>query len=124
MPTPVTFNKVVIWVDDKLEKIIPTIRIIEERGVEVIHLPSTYMAKKWMQEFCWLFNWIDFKFKVISNNVREENGMLNFNAGIEIVKMFQDYSTPIFIYCEDTVRAKENARKQNIQEENIKISKH
>lgn len=82
------------------------------KGVEVIQLTSTMMAEKWTKEFHWLLNWMDVKFKVISDMVRVENGVNNYYAGIDLLERFYNlrgYSTPILIYCGNPALGKENA---------------
>lgn len=43
------------------------------------------MAMKWTSEFGWLLNWMDVKFKVISDMVRVENENTNHEAGIDLL---------------------------------------
>jgi hypothetical protein len=62
------------------------------------------MALQWASEFNWLLNWMDIKFKVISDMVRIENGKPNYFAGIDLLEQFyniQGYSTPILVFCSD-----------------------
>jgi hypothetical protein len=52
------------------------------------------------------------KFKVVSDMVRVENGVKNYEAGIDLLEHFYNikgYSTPILIFCGNEQKAKENA---------------
>lgn len=65
------------------------------------------MAEKWSQEFNWLLNWMDVKFKVISDMVRKEKEVMNYYAGVDLLERFfsiKGYSTPILIFCSDSKR--------------------
>lgn len=76
------------------------------------------MAAKWTQEFSWLLNWMDIKFKVVSDMVRIENGVQNYYAGIDLLEMFYNikgYSTPILVFCRDSARGIENAKQRKIK---------
>lgn len=71
MPTPNTFKQdFIIWVDDIPTNNTQYIPNILKRGLEVIQLTSTEMAKKWTSEYGWLLNWMDVKFRVVSDMVR------------------------------------------------------
>lgn len=86
MPTPTSFKRdFIIWVDDAPKSNINYIEEIVKRGIEVIQLTSTVMATKWTSEFGWLFNWMDVRFKVISDMVRVEGGINNYEAGIDLL---------------------------------------
>ncbi len=66
------------------------------------------MAMKWTSEFGWLLNWMDVKFKVISDMVRVEAGVNNYEAGIDLLERFyniEGYSTQILIFCSDYKKA-------------------
>ncbi len=83
----------------------------------MIQLTSTSMAAKWAQEFSWLLNWMDVKFKVISDMVRVEDGVNNYYAGIDLLEIFYNikgYSTPILVFCGDPTKGIENAKKRKI----------
>jgi hypothetical protein len=94
----------------------------------VIQLTSTRMAAKWTQEFSWLLNWMDVKFKVVSDMVRIEDGVNNYYAGIDLLEIFYNikgYSTPILVFCGDATFGIENAEKRKIKGGNIyKITNH
>lgn len=113
MPSPVTFIKnLLIWVDDMPANNKDYVEALQKRDIEIIQLTSTRMAEKWTQEFNWILNWMDVKFKVVSDMVRVENGNNNYYAGIDLLERFYNikgYSTPILIFCNDTKRGKENA---------------
>jgi methionine synthase II (cobalamin-independent) len=123
MPSPITFVKnLLIWVDDIPSNNSDMVKGIEDRGVEVIQLTSTRMAEKWAQEFSWLLNWMDVKFKVVSDMVRVEDGVNNYYAGIDLLERFYNikgYSTPILVFCGDTTRGKENAEMRKIKGSSI-----
>lgn len=110
MPTPTSFNnKLIIWVDDMPQNNLKIIRGIIQPNIEVLQLTSTLMARKWTAEFGWLLNWMNVKFKVVSDMVRIENGVCNYEAGIDLLEHFynlQGYSTPILIYCGNAEKAK------------------
>ena len=97
VPTPLTFNRnLVIWVDDQPHNNKVIAAEMQQKDVEVIQLTSTEMAKKWTTEFGWLLNWMDVKFKVISDMVRFEEGEANYEAGIDLLEHFYNikgYST-------------------------------
>lgn len=93
-----------------------------DRGIETIQLTSTVMAAKWTAEFGWLLNWMDVKFKVISDMVRKEGEVWNYEAGIDLLEHFyniQGYSIPVLIFCSDVKKGKENAEKRKIRKNNI-----
>lgn len=123
MPTPFSFkHNFIIWVDDVPSNNIKYVADIAERGIETIQLTSTVMAAKWTAEFGWLLNWMDVKFKVISDMVRKEGEVFNYEAGIDLLEHFyniQGYSIPVFIFCSDAKKGKENAEKRNIRKNNI-----
>ena len=87
-----------------------------------MQLTSTLMTSKWTIEFGWLLNWMNVKFKIVSDMTREENGVMNYEAGIDLLEHFyniQGYSTPILIYCSNVEKAKENAAKRKVKKNNI-----
>lgn len=55
---------------------------------EVIQLSNTKVAVKWTKEFNWFLNWMDIKFKVITNMVRIEDNKQNFYAGIDLLEQY------------------------------------
>ena len=80
------------------------------------------MAAKWTKEFGWLLNWMDVKFRVVSDMVRVEGDKPNYEAGIDLLEHFYNitgYSTPILIFCNDYKRGKENAKRRRINKERI-----
>ena len=67
-------------------------------------------------------NWMDIKFRVISDMVRFENGKPNYEAGIDLLEHFYNikgYSTSIMIFCKDDKRGRENAEKRKIRKDRI-----
>ncbi len=105
MPTPVSFQKnFILWVDDIPKNNSKYVAEIASEETEVVQLTSTQMAMKWTSEFGWLLNWMDVKFKVISDMVRVEAGVNNYEAGIDLLEHFyniEGYSTQILIFCQD-----------------------
>ena len=88
VPTPVTFNNnLIIWVDDQPHNNKVLAAEMQNKNLEVIQLTSMEMEKKWT-EFGWLLNWMDLKFKVISDMVRFEEGEANYEAGIDLLEHF------------------------------------
>ena len=103
MPSPITFIKnLLIWVDDIPANNKDYVEGLQKRDIEIIQLTSTKMAEKWTEEFSWILNWMDVKFKVVSDMVRVENEVSNYYAGIDLLERFYNikgYSTPILIFC-------------------------
>ena len=110
MPSPISFAKnLLIWVDDMPANNQGYVQDLLKKNIEIIQLTSTRMAEKWTQEFNWILNWMDVRFKVVSDMVRVENGVNNYYAGIDLLERFYNikgYSTPILIFCSDTTRGK------------------
>lgn len=105
MQSPVSYKKnIIVWVDDIPKNNEKYIASLLEKNLQVVQLVSTKMAMQWASEFNWLLNWMDVKFKVISDMVRIENGTPNYYAGIDLLEQFyniQGYSTPILVFCSD-----------------------
>jgi len=71
MPSPVGFNKdIIVWVDDQPWNNKMEMKSLQLINKEAIQLTNTKMAMKWSQEFNWLLNWMNIKFKVITDMVR------------------------------------------------------
>ena len=65
-----------IWVDD-LPNNVSNYKIFEEvkqtnPNVQIMKLISTKQAENWLNEFVWLVNWQNIKFKIISDMTRYE----------------------------------------------------
>jgi hypothetical protein len=100
-----------LWVDpnDTPENTALENSLNAERRVQLIRVRSTADAIA-MLKSTMLRNSLGLtasRFRVMSNNVREENGAPNYSAGLQMGKMMREigYSGPILIFCGNTKRA-------------------
>ena len=120
---PWSFN-VVFWVDDQPENNYKYARKLEMENISVVFSTTTKQAIAIINIFRWLIYFPDSNLKIVTDMVREENGKMNYNAGLDLIEelcMKFKYSFPILCFCSDAVKAKENSENRKLKG-NFKIT--
>jgi len=110
--------KVVFWVDDNPENNYHLAKEVEEKGISCVFCVSTKDALRVIDNYRWLLYFHKADFRIITDMVREEEGKINYTAGIDLVeKLFKDYqyNFEVLIFCQDTVRAKANCEAKKLK---------
>lgn len=116
--------KVIFWVDDNPQYNYKYAMELENQGVSVVMSTSTKEAISVISVFRWLLYFPNSAFKIVTDMVRNEDGLPNFNAGIDLIEelcMKFKYSFEILCFCIDVEKAKENCAKRNLKG-NFRIS--
>jgi len=99
-------NKVLVWVDDQPKNNAGQIAKCETQGITVITLRSTCEAFYFFQSNFHLFQLGNDKFRIISDNTREEplgSGKFNKHAGLDLIKLLRvapfSYKYPLMVFC-------------------------
>ena len=121
---PRSFN-VVFWIDDHPENNYKYANDLEMRGISVVFATTTQQAVALVQVFRWLLYFQNSNLKIVTDMVRDENGKMNYTAGLDLIEEFCmkfKYSFHILCFCKDVVKAEENAKKRGLKG-NFKITK-
>lgn len=90
--------------------------------MEVIQLTSTDMAVRWFKEFGWIVNFLRLPMKVVTDMVREEEGRMNYFAGIDLIEALFNkigLTTPVLIFCSSAQKGLENVESRQIRKDRI-----
>lgn len=115
---PQTLN-LILWVEDNPENVYEYARNLEISGKSVVFAQSTQDAIKFIDNFIWLLNLKETNLKIVTDMTREENGILNYQAGIDLVEaLFScfDYNFKILCFCSNTNLALKNAKFRNVND--------
>lgn len=96
---PTTVSRI-LWVDDQPQNNTSMVKVLQDRGIEVVISPSTQDALKKLKE-----GPFD---RIISDMGREEDGRYNDTAGIDLVKAVRaaGLDVPISIHCSGAAASK------------------
>jgi ubiquitin C len=104
-------SKVIFWVDDNPQNNVDMITKIESTGGSCVMCTSTKDALLLLRSYRWLMHLEEGNFRIVTDMVRLEDGKMNYNAGIDLIKEIRKkyhYSHKIMIYCGDVQKAREN----------------
>ena len=111
-------QKVVFWVDDKPENNFKLAKEVEENDISCVFCISTKDALREIEKYRWLLYFEEASFRVVTDMVREEDGKMNYTAGVDLVeKLFRDekYNFEVLIFCNDLKRAQETCDARNLK---------
>ncbi len=97
---PTTTVRRILWVDDQPQNNIIMVKVLQDRGIEVVLSPSTEDALRKLKDG--LFD------RIISDMGREEEGRYNDTAGIDLVKAVHaaGLDVPVAIHCSGAAAAR------------------
>jgi len=117
VPTP-RAPKVVFWTDDNPEHNHKIAKQIEEKDNSCVFCVSTKDALRVVEKYRWLLYFENSDFRIITDMVRHEDGVPNYNAGIDLVeRLLRDfnYNFEILIFCKDVESAKKNCDERKLK---------
>ena len=111
-------ENIIFWVDDNPVNNQVIAAKFEKKGFSFIFCISTKQAMDAIARHRWIWSLQKQNLKIITDMTREEDGVMNYEAGIclieEILKNFK-YSFDILIHCQDTQKAEQNLEKKHIK---------
>jgi len=111
-------SKVVFWVDDNPENNYQIAATFEKMEISCVFCTSTKDALKVISNYRWLLYFDQGDFRIITDMVRNEDGKINYTAGIELLKeLYQtyNYGFEVMIYCQDVKKAEDNCKKLDLK---------
>ena len=99
-------KKTLIWVDSNHENNQKILDTLDENIVHLITISSTVGALSYITENTNLLKSDLSKFRIITNMVRDENGVKNYEAGIDLIQRLRSlsYDGLVFLYCSQNTK--------------------
>ena len=116
IPLPFSPN-IIFWVDDDPRRNYSLAFKLEMEGKSILFCVSTEDALRLIHNCSYLLHFGKSNFKIITDMVRVENGVINYYAGIDLLKeLFNEYEYKyeVMIYCSDVISARKNCEKHEI----------
>ncbi len=117
IPTPRT-PKVVLWIDDNPERNYGLVQKIEKNQISCLFCLSTKDAVRVIERHQWLLYLESPDFKIITNMARIEDGVLESQAGVDLIhKLVMEYRYffEILIFCHDPEGAQKDCDSRKLK---------